>query len=105
MEPKICLTVSLNLREAKLKRLDRELLRDFLNTANSGMSLKYEKIHTTYGAIYKTRSFGTLNVQVPIIMSHLHENIQEYIQDILSFRRPALLVTDEVTDFKARIEQ
>ena len=47
----------------------------------------------------KTHSFGTLNVQVPIILSHLRQDVQENVQDIWSFRQPALLVIDNPSNF------
>ena len=39
--------------------------------------------------------FGTLNVRVPIILSHLREGVQDNVRYIWSFRRPAVLAIDK----------
>ena len=48
--------------------------------------------------------FGTLNVQVPIILSHVQENVHENVKDILRFRRSALLVIDYPTVVNSRLK-
>ena len=55
-------------------------------------------------SIQKNTFFGVLNAHVPIILSHLQENLQENVQDILNFCLHSLLVIDAVTDANSRLE-